>query len=150
MSLYSKIQPSLIARMIKSSGDKGLKGTTYEDGIFRGKFFILSEFPQLAPKGYILTKIFQSNISKIEKICVNTLKRDWNPKQWSLFNLFEVIKFLLIVSFPQSFLNKEARKIFMDNNDKCFKVAKMYREIYSKKKETKKEESNNEYPIPMR
>ena len=173
MSIYSQVQPSLNARMIKvlwrqqqellkKSPDCvtpiindedpidiqadiiGPQGTPYEDGIFRVKLFIPSEFPQLAPKGYFLTKIFHPNVSEKGEICVNTLKRDWNPKQWSLYNLFEVIKCLLIVPFPQSSLNEEAGKMFMDNYDEYFRVAKMLTEIHAKKKVTKKEESNKD------
>ena len=173
MSIYSQVQPSLNARMIKvlwrqqqellkkapdcvtpiindedpidiQADITGPQGTPYEDGIFRVKLFIPAEFPQLAPKGYFLTKIFHPNVSEKGEICVNTLKRDWNPKQWSLYNLFEVIKCLLIVPFPQSSLNEEAGKMFMDNYDEYFKVAKMLTEIHAKKKETKKEESNND------
>ena len=42
--------------------------------------------------GYFLTKIFHPNISEKGEICVNTLKKDWNPLKWSLYNIFEVIK----------------------------------------------------------
>ena len=184
MSIYTQTQPSLNARMIKvlwrqqqellkKSPDcvtpiinnedpidiqadiEGPQGTPYESGIFRVKLFIPSEFPQMAPKGYFMTKIFHPNVSEKGEICVNTLKRDWNPKQWSLYNLFEVIKCLLIVPFPQSSLNEEAGKMFMDNYDEYFKVAKMLTEIHAKKKvvqkekkdEDKKDEINNEMNI---
>ena len=162
MSIYPQSRPSLNARMIKilwrqqqellkkspdhvipiiNSEDpidiqadiEGPEGTPYESGIFRVKLFIPSEFPQIAPKGIFLTKIFHPNVSEKGEICVNTLKRDWNPKQWSLYNLFEVIKCLLIVPFPQSSLNEEAGKMFMDNYDEYFKVAKMITEIHAKK-----------------
>ncbi len=173
MSIYTQTQPSLNARMIKvlwrqqqellkKSPDcvtpiinnedpidiqadiEGPEGTPYESGIFRVKLFIPSEFPQLAPKGYFMTKIFHPNVSEKGEICVNTLKRDWNPKQWSLYNLFEVIKCLLIVPFPQSSLNEEAGKMFMDNYDEYFRVAKMLTEIHAKKKVTQKEKKDNE------
>ena len=168
MSIYTQTQPSLNARMIKvlwrqqqellkKSPDcvtpiindedpidiqadiRGPEGTPYENGIFRVKFFIPSEFPQIAPKGYFMTKIFHPNVSEKGEICVNTLKRDWNPKQWSLYNLFEVIKCLLIVPFPQSSLNEEAGKMFMDNYDEYFRVAKMLTEIHAKKDISHKE-----------
>ena len=173
MSIYSQMQPSLNARMIKvlwrqqqellkkapdcvtpiindedpidiQADITGPQGTPYEEGVFRVKLFIPPEFPQLAPKGYFMTKIFHPNVSEKGEICVNTLKRDWNPKQWSLYNLFEVIKCLLIVPFPQSSLNEEAGKMFMDNYDEYFRVAKMLTEIHAKKKATKKEEPNND------
>ena len=172
MSIYTQTQPSLNARIIKilwrqqqellkKSPDcvtpiindedpidiqadiEGPEGTPYEQGIFRVKLFIPSEFPQLAPKGVFMTKIFHPNVSEKGEICVNTLKRDWNPKQWSLYNLFEVIKCLLIVPFPQSSLNEEAGKMFMDNYDEYFRVAKMLTEIHAKKKVIKKDEDDN-------
>ena len=173
MSIYTQERPSLNARIIKilwrqqqellkKSPDhvipiindedpidiqadiEGPEGTPYESGIFRVKLFIPSEFPQLAPKGIFVTKIFHPNVSEKGEICVNTLKRDWNPKQWSLYNLFEVIKCLLIVPFPQSSLNEEAGKMFMDNYDEYFKVAKMLTSIHAKKKtvENKIEDKN--------
>ena len=173
MSIYTQSRPLLNARMIKvlwrqqqellkkspdhvtpiiNSEDpidiqadiEGPEGTPYESGIFRVKLFIPSEFPQIAPKGIFLTKIFHPNVSEKGEICVNTLKRDWNPKQWSLYNLFEVIKCLLIVPFPQSSLNEEAGKMFMDNYDEYFKVAKMLTEIHAKKNITKKCDLNND------
>ena len=159
MSIYSQSQPSLNARMIKilwrqqqellkkspdhvtpiiNSEDpidiqadiEGPEGTPYECGIFRVKLFIPSEFPQVAPKGFFVTKIFHPNVSEKGEICVNTLKRDWNPKQWSLYNLFEVIKCLLIVPFPQSSLNEEAGKMFMDNYEEYFKVPKSLNDAF--------------------
>ena len=124
---------------------EGPQSTPYENGVFRVKFVIPSEFPQLAPKGYFMTKIFHPNISEKGEICVNTLKRDWNPQNWSLYNLFEVIKCLLIVPFPQSSLNEEAGKLFMENYDEYFRVAKMFTQIHAKKKTVQKEtiEDNN-------
>ena len=174
MSIYTQSRPSLNARMIKilwrqqqellkkspdhvtpiiNSEDpidiqadiEGPEGTPYESGLFRVKLYIPSEFPQVAPKGFFITKIFHPNVSEKGEICVNTLKRDWNPKQWSLYNLFEVIKCLLIVPFPQSSLNEEAGKMFMDNYDEYFKVAKMLTDIHAKKKnKVEKEDSEKE------
>ena len=112
---------------------EGPKDTPYEGGIFRVKLIIPNGFPSVAPKGIFMTKIFHPNISEKGEICVNTLKNDWNGRQWSLYNLFEVIKCLLIVPFPQSALNEEAGKLFMENYDEYFKLAKMYTKIYAKK-----------------
>ena len=110
---------------------EGPKATPYENGIFRVKLVIPNDFPVGAPKGFFMTKIFHPNISEKGEICVNTLKKDWNSRQWSLYNLFEVIKCLLIVPFPQSALNEEAGKIFMENYDEYFKIAQMYTKIYA-------------------
>ena len=120
---------------------EGPKDTPYEGGMFRVKLFIPSEFPQIAPKGFFITKIFHPNISEKGEICVNTLKKDWNPKQWSLYNLFEVIKCLLIVPFPQSSLNEEAGKIFMENYQEYFNIAKIYTKIHATKNVQNKQEN---------
>ena len=115
---------------------EGPKATPYEYGIFRVKLIITSEFPLTAPKGIFITKIFHPNISEKGDICVNTLKKDWNPSQWNLYHLFEVIKCLLIVPFPQSALNEEAGKLFMENYEEYFKIAQMYTKVYAMKNNT--------------
>lgn len=121
----------------------GPKGTPYEDGIFRVKLYIPPEFPQVAPKGYFMTKIYHPNVSEKGEICVNTLKKDWNPKQWSLYNLLEVIKCLLIIPFPESSLNEEAGKIFMENYEEYFKIAKIYTNVHAGKSKKVNDEDNN-------
>jgi ubiquitin-conjugating enzyme E2 S len=68
--------------------------TPYEGGVFRCKLMIEADFPNNPPKGtfitnvgYFLTKIFHPNVSEKGEICVNTLKKDWNPQAWSLYNI---------------------------------------------------------------
>lgn len=111
---------------------EGPTATPYEGGIFRVKIKIPYQFPLNAPKGIFLTKIFHPNISEQGEICVNTLKRDWDPKNWSLSNLFQVIKCLLIIPFPQSALNEEAGKLFMDDYEQFIKIAKLFTSIHAK------------------
>ena len=107
--------------------------TAYEGGIFRCKLVIESGFPQSAPKGFFLTKIFHPNVAQnTGEICVNTLKRDWNPAKWSLKHIFEVIKCLLIVPFPESSLNEEAGREFMDDYDSFCEHARVYTRIHAK------------------
>jgi len=72
---------------------EGPKDTPYEGGVFRVRIIVSSSFPQVAPKGLFLTKIYHPNVSEKGDICVNTLKRDWDPKDWSLFHVLQVIKF---------------------------------------------------------
>ena len=118
---------------------EGPVATPYEGGIFRVTIKLLPNFPIVAPKGIFLTKIFHPNISEQGEICVNTLKRDWNPKSWSLSNLFQVIKCLLIIPFPQSALNEEAGKLFMEDYDQFFKIAKTFTSIHAKQTKNKME-----------
>lgn len=69
---------------------EGPKDTPYEGGQFKVKIVVCESFPQIAPKGYFMTKIYHPNVSEKGEICVNTLKKDWNPRDWSLYNVLEV------------------------------------------------------------
>lgn len=92
-----------------------------------------------------MTKIFHPNISEKGEVCVNTLKKDWNPLQWSFKHIFEVIKCLLIVPFPESSLNEEAGKLVMENYDEYCKHARIFTELYARPQEEKNvlKRSNN-------
>ena len=127
----------------------GPEATPYEGGIFRVKLKISNNFPNTAPKVIFLTKIIHPNISEQGEICVNTLKRDWDPRNWSLSNLFQVIKCLLIIPFPQSALNEEAGKLFMEDYNQFFKIAQLFTSIHAKpinnlKEKGKKEDNDDE------
>lgn len=96
-------------------------------------------FPANPPKGYFLTKIFHPNVaSPSGDICVNTLKRDWNPAKWSLKHIFEVIKCLLIVPFPESSLNEEAGRQFMEDYNGFAESAKIYTQVHARPNETQR------------
>ena len=89
-------------------------------------------FPTNPPKGYFLTKIFHPNVAQPSgDICVNTLKKDWNPAKWSLSHIFEVIKCLLIVPFPESSLNDEAGRQFMADYKKFCETARVYTNVHA-------------------
>jgi len=113
----------------------GPVGTPYNGGVFRCKLVLSNEFPKVPPKGYFLTKIFHPNVSEKGEICVNTLKKDWNSASWSLPHIFEVIRCLLIVPFPESALNEEAGKVFMEDYDEYSKHARLITELYAMPKE---------------
>ncbi len=65
---------------------------------------------------------------------MNTLKKDWDPMNWSLRHILEVIRCLLIVPFPESSLNEEAGRLFMDNYEEYARTAAVYCKVYAKKK----------------
>jgi len=79
------------------------------------KLCLGAEFPKQPPRAFFLTKIFHPNIAATGDVCVNTLKRDWDPQNWSLGNIFQVVRCLLIVPFPESALNEEAGRLFMES-----------------------------------
>ena len=110
-----------------------LEGTPFHGGIFRCKLTIDAEFPQVPPKGFFLTKIFHPNVATPNgDICVSTLKKDWDPAKWSLSHIFQIIKCLLIVPFPESALNEEAGRLFMESYDEFYSQAKLYTQIHAK------------------
>ncbi|URD91863.1 ubiquitin-conjugating enzyme E2 [Musa troglodytarum] len=115
---------------------EGPAGTPYENGVFRMKLLLSQDFPQLPPKGYFLTKIFHPNIAMNGEICVNTLKKDWNPSL-GLRHVLLVIRCLLIEPFPESALNEQAGKMLLENYDEYARHARLYTVIHALKPKPK-------------
>ena len=99
--------------------------------MFRCSLQIDAEFPRKPPKGYFLTKIFHPNVAANGEICVNTLKKDWNPQNWALPTIFEVIRCLLIVPFPESSLNEQAGRLFIEDYEEYAKTARLYTAVHA-------------------
>ncbi|KAK1366269.1 hypothetical protein POM88_041830 [Heracleum sosnowskyi] len=74
-------------------------------------------------RGYFLTKIFHPNIATDGEICVNALKRDWNPSL-GLRHVLIVVRCLLIEPFPESALNAQAGKMLLDNYEEYARHAR--------------------------
>jgi ubiquitin-conjugating enzyme E2 S len=111
----------------------GPEGTPYADKYFQLKLIFSSDFPDSPPKGFFLTKIYHPNVDmSTGAICVNTLKKDWAPTV-TLSHVLEVIRCLLIVPFPESSLNDEAGKLFMESYDEYARRAKLMANIHGKK-----------------
>lgn len=104
--------------------------------------------------GFFLTKIFHPNISNSGEICVNTLKKDWKTdlgighvlqvcRSFELLarasllaaipsNLFvQVVRCLLINPFPESALNDEAAKMFMEEYGAYCKKARLIADVHA-------------------
>ena len=62
-------------------------------------------------------------------ICVNTLKKDWTPTT-SLSHVLTVIRCLMIVPFPESSLNDEAGKNFMESYDEYARRARLLANVH--------------------
>ncbi|KAK8712152.1 hypothetical protein V6N13_147399 [Hibiscus sabdariffa] len=112
---------------------EGPAGTPYENGVFRMKLLLSHDFPHSPPKGYFLTKIFHPNIATNGEICVNTLKKDWNPSL-GLRHILIVVRCLLIEPFPESALNEQAGKMLLENYDEYARHARLYTGIHAKPK----------------
>lgn len=110
----------------------GPVATPFQGGTFRMKLILSHDFPNTPPKGYFLTKIFHPNIAANGDVCVNTLKRDWTPDM-GISHVLQVIRCLLIVPFPESSLNDDAGKLFMDDYDEYFRRAKLMTSVHAMK-----------------
>lgn len=111
----------------------GPAGTPYENGVFRMKLLLSRDFPHSPPKGYFLTKIFHPNVASNGEICVNTLKKDWNPSL-GLRHVLIVVRCLLIEPFPESALNEQAGKLLLDDYEEYARHARIYTGIHAKPK----------------
>uniref|UniRef100_A0A0D9WSV5 UBC core domain-containing protein n=1 Tax=Leersia perrieri TaxID=77586 RepID=A0A0D9WSV5_9ORYZ len=110
--------------------------------------------------GFFLTKIFHPNIATSGEICVNTLKKDWNPtlglRHVLLFKLKceslsyrftklshfltmikSVVRCLLIEPFPESALNEQSGKLLLENYDEYARHARLSTSIHALKPKNK-------------
>jgi len=80
--------------------------------------------------GLCLTPIFHPNFSTSGDICVNTLKKDWTPDT-TLAHVFAVVRCLLIVPFPESSLNDEAGKLFLESYPDYCRKARLWTHVHA-------------------
>jgi len=109
----------------------GPESTPFEGAVYKVKLVLPAEYPHAPPKGYFLTKIFHPNISKTGDICVNTLKKDWKS-DLGIGHVLQVVRCLLINPFPESALNDEAGKMFMEDYAAYVKKATMMADVHAK------------------
>jgi ubiquitin-conjugating enzyme E2 S len=108
----------------------GPEETPYEGGTWRLKLVLGPDYPQAPPRGFFLTKIYHPNVSANGDICVNTLKKDWSESV-TLSHTLAVIRCLLIIPFPESSLNDEAGKLFMDSYELYAERARMMTQVHA-------------------
>jgi len=113
----------------------GPEETPFYGGKFKMKLVLSEDYPNSPPRGFFLTKIYHPNVANNGDICVNTLKKDWDPTNWSFKHVFEIIRCLLIVPFPESALNEEAGKEFMEDYEEYSRHARLITELYAIPKE---------------
>ena len=77
-----------------------------------------------------LTKIFHPNFSKTGEICVNTLKRDWQPDH-TLRHILLVIRCLLVEPYPESALNEDAGKLLLEDYANYAEHARLMTSIHA-------------------
>jgi ubiquitin-conjugating enzyme E2 S len=75
--------------------------------------------------GRFLTKIFHPNVSSAGEICVNTLKKDWQPT-FGIEHILVTVKCLLIYPNPESALDEDAgRALLEDYEQYCMRARTM-------------------------
>lgn len=112
---------------------EGPEQTPYHTRYFQLKLVLSTDFPATPPRGYFLTKIYHPNVDpSTGAICVNTLKKDWTSTT-SLSHVLTVIRCLMIVPFPESSLNDEAGKNFMESYDEYARRAKLLAGVHGLK-----------------
>jgi len=111
---------------------QGPVGTPYASHYFQLKLVLPGDFPNSPPRGFFLTKIYHPNVDmSTGAICVNTLKRDWSPSV-RLGHVLSVIRCLMIVPFPESSLNDEAGKLFMESYEEYANRAKLMANVHGR------------------
>ena len=111
---------------------EGPTGTPYETKYFQLKLILSPDFPASPPRGFFITKIYHPNVDmSTGAICVNTLKKDWTPET-TFSHVLSVIRCLLIVPFPESSLNDEAGKLFMESYDEYAKRARLMAGVHGR------------------
>jgi len=94
------------------------------------KLVLGADFPASPPRGFFLTKIYHPNVDiSTGAICVNTLKKDWTADT-TFSHVLSVIRCLLINPFPESSLNDEAGKLFMESYDEYSKRARLMTDVH--------------------
>ncbi|CAI5470563.1 unnamed protein product [Closterium sp. Yama58-4] len=108
----------------------GPEGTPYEGGVFRMKLLLGRDFPNAAPKGFFLTRIFHPNVAKNGEICVSVLKKDWKATL-GLKHVLLVVRCLLIEPYPESALNEDAGKLLLEDYDAYARHARLFTSIHA-------------------
>jgi ubiquitin-conjugating enzyme E2 S len=105
--------------------------TPFESGVFHISLRIPSTYPQEPPKANFATRIFHPNVDdKTGDVCVDTLKRDWNPKL-TLHDVLVTIRCLLVYPNPTSSLNEAAGKLLLEDYDEFARHARLMTEVHA-------------------
>jgi ubiquitin-conjugating enzyme E2 S len=111
---------------------EGPQETPYEGKSFLLRFTFGAEFPATPPTAHFLTKVYHPNICiSTGAVCVNTLKRDWQSSH-TLKHCLAVIRCLLLQPFPDSALNEDAGKLFMESYEEYCKRARLHADVHGR------------------
>ena len=110
----------------------GPQGTPYTDGLWKLHLKIPSDYPKSPPKAAFKTKIYHPNVEESTgSVCLDTLKRDWQPKL-TLRDILITISCLLINPNPDSALNSEAGKLLQEDFESFARKARLMTSIHAR------------------
>jgi len=109
----------------------GPEGTPYSHGVWRVRLDIPVEYPQSPPTATFKTRIFHPNVAEeTGAVCLETLKRDWDPKL-TLKDILITISCLLIQPNPDSALNQKAGALIQEDYDAFARQARLMTRIHA-------------------
>jgi len=109
---------------------KGPPNTPFENGKFRLKVKIPSNYPNESPSIKMMTPIYHPNI-KEQDICLDILDNNWKPT-YNLSKIFESVYYLLKNPNPKDPLSIEVNNEYVRNQEQYIKNAKEWTEKYAK------------------
>ena len=109
----------------------GPDGTPYSQGLWYLRLDIPLEYPQSPPTATFKTRIFHPNVAEeTGAVCLETLKRDWDPKL-TLKDILVTISCLLIQPNPDSALNQQAGALIQDDFEAFARQARIMTRIHA-------------------
>lgn len=111
----------------------GPEGTPFADGRFLVSLQFDEQYPEIPPKGYFRTPIFHPNVApETGDICVNALKRDWEPSM-GIRHILVVIRCLLVEPNAESALNEVAGRLILEDYVAYERQALMMTRVHAKR-----------------
>jgi ubiquitin-protein ligase len=109
---------------------KGPSNSPYENGKFRLKIKVPSNYPNEPPIIKIITPTYHPNI-KNQDICLDILDNNWKPT-YNLSKIFESVYYLLKNPNSSDPLSVEANNEYIKNYDQYIRNAKEWTEKFAK------------------
>ncbi|KAJ6167897.1 hypothetical protein N7497_000740 [Penicillium chrysogenum] len=101
------------------------------EGLWELHLKMPDDYPKSPPKATFKTKIWHPNMEELTgAVCVDTLKRDWQPNL-TLRDVLVTISCLLIYPNPDSALNASAGALMQENYDAFAHQAKLMTSIHA-------------------
>ncbi|OAG39989.1 hypothetical protein AYO21_05862 [Fonsecaea monophora] len=109
----------------------GAEGTPYAEGLWRLHLKMPHDYPKSPPKATFQTRIYHPNVDPTTgAVCLETLKRDWDPKL-TLKDILITISCLLIQPNPDSALNAAAGAQIQEDYDTFSTQARLMTRIHA-------------------